>query len=292
MRDKTRRSLFKASRYVKKGLKAVGLGSILPLREWHQRFKESIKADHTIIDGFEMYLDKKDSLDLSVDESYDIFDREILKQMVHPGDHVIDLGANIGFYTLTLARLVGPQGKVYAFEPSPDNFSLLCRNVEVNGFHNVTLVRKAVSSQTGKAQLFLCESNAGDHRIFGKGGDRQAVEIETVALDDFFGSSREAPHLIKMDIQGAEGMALEGMQGLLSRATRLSILMEFWPQGLARCGADPGQLLASLQSLGFQLKVLDHRRASVDPIPDLDAFLALPRFAEGKHSNLLCVKNQ
>lgn len=291
MHDKTRRSLFQASRYIKKGLKAVGLGPILPLREWHQRFKESIKTDHTFIDGFEMYLDKKDSLDLSVDDSYDEFDREILRQIVHPGDHVIDLGANIGFYTLTLARLVGPEGRVYAFEPSPENFALLSRNVQCNGFQAVTLVQKAVSNKNGKAQLFLCDTNAGDHRIFEAREDRQAVAIETVTLDDFFRDSSEDLHLIKMDIQGAEGMALEGMQGLLSRSRRLSIMMEFWPQGLVRCGADPGKVLDLLHSLGFQLKVLDHRRKSVEPIGKLNEFLNQPRFAEGKHSNLLCEKN-
>ena len=290
MRDTTRRKLFSLSRIVKKGLKAVGIGYLLPLREWHAAFKKRLKTDHTFIDGHEMFLDQQDSLDLSIDDSYDAFERDLLKQQVGEGDRVIDLGANIGLYTLTLARLVGETGRVYAFEPDPTNFALLSKNVELNGYRNVTLERKAVSDKTGPAHLFRCEDNAGDHRITDSDEGRDSVEIEVISLDDYFSSDLVPIRLIKMDIQGAEGGALKGMAQLLDRSTDPRILMEFWPAGLERFGTNPRELLETLRARGFQILQIDHRRKELVEVTDFSAFLAEPRLCSGKHANLLCLR--
>jgi len=75
---------------------------------------------------------------------------------VKPGQTVLDIGASIGFFTLLLARLVGPSGRVFAFEPDTVSFALLKANVLVNGHRNVTLVNKAVTATTGVQKLYVC----------------------------------------------------------------------------------------------------------------------------------------
>ena len=88
-----------------------------------------------------------------------------LKAHVGPGQTAIDLGANIGYFTLLLAQLVGQDGQVVAFEPDPENFQLLERNVRANGYTNVAVRREAVADYSGRAPLFLSDVNPGDHGL-------------------------------------------------------------------------------------------------------------------------------
>ena len=217
------------------------------------------------------------------------FETELVINEVRPGDTVIDLGAHIGYYTLLLARLVGPSGRVIAFEPDPANFELLQRNVEGNGYRNVTLCPLAVSDRCGRAQLYRSADNAGDHRLHASPEARASVLVETVSLDHFFRDYAGRVDLVKMDVQGSEGAALEGMRGLLSRLPRLKLLTEFWPAGLARAGWSAARYLGQLQGHGFRLYALHEERpglwrVSADQLlrdfpPDQECF-----------ANLYCVK--
>ncbi len=291
MSNTFRHWLFALSRLIKKALRLLGIGYLLPLREWHSALKSKLKTDHAYVDGHELYLDPQDSLDLSIDASYDAFERDLLKQYVQKGDRVIDLGANIGLYTLTLARLVGEEGKVYAFEPEPTNFALLTKNIEVNGYKNVVLERKAVSDKTGTARLFRCADNAGDHRIMDSGeGMRDSIEIEMLSLDDYFHDNPVPIHFIKLDIQGAEGGALRGMREVFARSSGLRILMEFWPAGLEKFGTKPREVLEFLKSENFQILRIDRRKRCLTEVIDFDSFLSDHRLLAGKHANLLCLR--
>ena len=80
---------------------------------------------------------------------------KLFKKEMKQGMIVVDIGAHIGYFTLLAARLVGETGRVFAFEPDPDNYSLLIKNVSVNGHDNVIPVQKAVSNKTGQVRLFL-----------------------------------------------------------------------------------------------------------------------------------------
>ena len=130
------------------------------------------------INGHKLFLDKLDSLGIFRHGFYDQFQTEIVKKIIKKGDIVLDVGAHIGYFTLIFAKLVGKNGKVFAFEPDPTNFDLLTKNVEINGYKNVILVRKAFSDKTGKTNLFLSNINAGDHMIIDTKENRNSVEIE------------------------------------------------------------------------------------------------------------------
>jgi FkbM family methyltransferase len=164
---------------------------------------------------------------------------ELLSDEIRSGDTVLDLGANVGYYTLLFAELVGEHGRVFAFEPDPSNLRLLEKNVRLNGFTNVVLVPEAVSDRTGDLRLFLSASNKGDHRIYDSQDGRTSIPIKVVRLDDYFAHRKGRVDFIKMDIQGAEPSAVRGMPSLLESNRRLKILLEFWPMGISAMGGDP-----------------------------------------------------
>lgn len=136
--------------------------------------------------GHQMHLDERDSMRLSFTRVYEPLETQWMFDHVGPNDVVVDVGANIGYYTLLLAKQVGHAGRVFAFEPDPVNFDLLQRNVERNGYRNIVLERLAVSDVTGSVTLFTNEENRGDHRIHPTTSDLPAVEVPSVRLDDYF----------------------------------------------------------------------------------------------------------
>jgi len=113
------------------------------------------------------------------------FECTMISQLCRPGMFAADVGANLGFYSLLLARLVGPTGRVWAFEPDSLNFAWLQKNIAANGYSNITAVNKAVGAASGKQGLYLSDIHTGDHHTY-PSDQRKSVLIEAVALDDFF----------------------------------------------------------------------------------------------------------
>jgi len=181
-------------------------------------------------------------------------------RLLRPGITVVDIGANIGYYTIISAQAVGVTGRVLAFEPGPDNIRILRHNVALNGLDNVTVRQEAVAANGGRLTLHLSSINPGDHRIYNGEDDdlynvgrtRQTVEVESVALDDFLETLDWNVDLIKMDVQGAEHAALQGMKRTLTRNKDVVLMAEYWPHGLSRSGTTPDAFLKELGELGFQ----------------------------------------
>ena len=223
--------------------------------------------------GLRMYLDPTDTVVTRIIATHGKWEADetaLFLRTVKPGDTIVDAGANVGYYTVIGSRLVGDQGKVYAFEPDPTNFELLRKNVQLNRLTNVVLERKALSNRKGTVKLFIADENKGDHRIYQPVGEsRLSVDVEAVRLDEYFQDHKRGIDFIKIDTQGAEGVILEGMTGLLERRTDApTIFMEFWPHALEQLGSDPGTVVSRLQSsnykfyeirerLGKQLRALD-----------------------------------
>ncbi|MCI0330811.1 MAG: FkbM family methyltransferase [candidate division Zixibacteria bacterium] len=227
------------------------------------------------LDGMKLYLHPQDlelSKKLLTDKTWEPFETGILAGQVKKGDVVLDVGANVGYYTLLFSRWVGETGKVYAFEPDPDNFALLQKNVRANRRQNVTLVQKGVSNRTGKLKLYLSGRNKAGHRIYATGEARPSLEIESVRLDDFFRDYEGKIDFIKMDIEGAEALALEGMAELLAKNGTLKLATEFWPSALKAAGTDPGKYLSSLVEAGFVLLEIDEQKEQALPA-DVPALL-------------------
>ena len=180
-------------------------------------------------------------------------------QNCHPGMGVLDIGANVGFWTALAARLVGPQGRVLAFEPDPSNFQCLQATLAANSFSWVEPYPLAASDQAGSIRLYLSEENCGDHRIYPHAQGTRSLDIQAVRLDDFLGEKQVSRvDLIKIDVQGAEAKVLSGLSTTLARHRPL-IFFEFWPCGLRQMGNDPVEdVLRYLERLSYQLHRIDH----------------------------------
>jgi FkbM family methyltransferase len=266
-----------------------GLGKLSFVRKINRFIASRLRSPSAEVDGHKMLLDSRDSLGISIKGIYDPGGTAVVKKAVKPGDIVLDIGANIGYYTLIFARLAGETGKVYAFEPEPANFSILKKNVEMNGYKNVVLVQKAVSNRNGKTRLYLASGNTSDHRIYDSQDGRRYIDVETIQLDDYFSRSREKINFIKMDIQGAEGLALQGMTGLLNNSVDLKVMMEFCPAWFARLNIDPADTLNGLTACGFQMFEIGAREKSLRPV-NTAGLLREYTAARKNSTNLLLVK--
>jgi FkbM family methyltransferase len=173
----------------------------------------------------------------------------------------IDVGANIGVYTLFLRKLVGPTGRVIAIEAEPKNYSRLLH--AVNKQKNIETIHAAAAERFGKLRLFMSEKLNVDHHTYDEGEGRQCIEIDAVALDDLV-QRGEPVHFIKMDIQGAELSALKGAERILRENYSIKILLEYWPYGLRRSGHEPKELLSLLADSGFQIKPVGVNKTQMD----------------------------
>lgn len=178
-----------------------------------------------------------------------------LAQTVKPGDVVLDLGANVGFFTLLYSRQVGPTGHVHAFEPGIQSNALLQTNIAINNLTNVTAYRSAVADYDGHAKFLLCATGDSDNRLLDNSGEqRQEISTKVVTIDAMFAGAKI--DFIKMDVQGAELMALKGMQKTIAANPAIRMLVEFAPQCLLQASTSPVELLALISALGLSISIL------------------------------------
>lgn len=226
---------------------------------------------------------------------YEKLETQFLRRRLGPGMTVVDIGANVGYYTAMFAHAIGPDGRVIAFEPEPDNLHFLSRTIELNGFQNVDIVPAALSDHPGQCRLYLSDDNRGDHRIYnghqGKHG-RRAIDVTMTTLDDALEQRGALANvtLIKMDIQGAEALAIGGMTRTLAANSELCMLTEFWPQGMRNAGGDPVVFLQTLKDAGMTI----HRLVDgPDPLQPVDDFARLIDALPGRHyTNLVCSRKE
>ena len=161
-------------------------------------------------------------------------------KLISRGENVIDIGANLGYFTVLFSHLVGEKGKVYGFEPELKNYALLKSNILFNRLANVTIENQAVSNRRGVVDLYLSSVNKGDHRIAYTAG-RERQTISSIVLDDYMSNSSEPVDFIKSDTQGHELKVLKGMTAVIERnSDHLCCLLEFSP-GLLEA-SEPGGL--------------------------------------------------
>ena len=277
----------------KKGVKLFAktrLGESYPIVLVYNFLYHRLRSDFSVVHGHKMFLDQNDSLRLSIFKVYEPFQTELIMNEIKKGDIVLDIGANIGYYTLLFAKLVGNNGKVFAFEPDPKNFDLLKRNVELNNYKNVVLVQKAVSDKNGKIKLYLSKNNKAHHSVFNQLGSDQFIEIDAIKLDDYFKDSNNID-FIKIDVEGAEYDVFNGMQKTLNKNKNLKIITEFCPAWLEKCDRNPGEYLEELMEQGFKFYNINERKKKINLIGVSKLLDEYPP-NRWRHTNLLCVKGE
>ncbi len=151
---------------------------------------------------------------------------EVFRKITRPGMTILDIGANIGWYTLLGANLVGPSGKVISVEPEPRNFNMLAESVKMNNLRNVRLINACISQSSGKVKLYLSATNQGGHSIIYP--TDHYVESDAVTIDQILKQEGKVD-ILKIDAESAEPLIFEGGTSLLKQNFRLHILMEYSP---------------------------------------------------------------
>jgi FkbM family methyltransferase len=206
---------------------------------------------------------------------YEPNETRFLRERLRPGMTFVDIGANIGFYTLLGSRCVGGSGHVLAVEPEPYNRSLLCRNVARNQLNNVQVKSCALSAEPGTAILRRSDTNFGDHRVR---ASTEANGDETISLDTFDHVLLEAgldrPDVVKMDTQGYECHIVRGMKRFLEDRHPAVVLTEYWPYGMRQAGGNPGEFLTTFADHGFAASVLNREGGLVaSTVDSIDKYL-------------------
>lgn len=260
------------------------LSSIL----FHKTFSVSSK-----INGLVMYansLDRIMALFLWKLSFLEDFEFQKVRGFVKKGMIVLDIGSNIGFYTLQFSKLVGKNGKVFAFEPDPDNYSLLAKNIEKNNLNNVIAIKKAVLNKTGPLQLYLCKENRGDHRIFESNDERDSIKIDGTKIDDIF-SSETKIDIIKMDIQGSEYLAVEGMHDVIERNEDIIIITEFSPYRLKKCGFSGNIFLNKIKEIGFKTILINEKEKVLEEVSSEELSRLCNERNPHDYVNIILMKN-
>ena len=190
--------------------------------------------------------------------TWEPLETELVRRLLPHYRRFIDLGANLGWYTVIAGLLLRGRGKVHAFEPALSNFRLLENNVGMNGLDNVRLHQIAVGNHLGTTTLFLAADNQGDHSLHGSGKRRPSARVPLTTLDAHFGALPSAPFLLKSDTQGAEPSILAGARQFLRCDNGNSaFIMEFWPFGIVAAGWTVLGYLDAIEHLGREVFVID-----------------------------------
>lgn len=211
----------------------------------------------TTNEGHRLYIDLQDDIIATALIEYGAWEltlTELIKKLVKPGMTVLDVGAHVGYYATLLSELVGERGRVIAFEPEKQNFALL--QVNAGTLPNCMLVNKGVSNNAGSVELYLADGNLGAHSMHVH--TERSETIETVVLDDFLDGRVD---FIKMDIEGNEPLALEGMKKILAQP-QVQMVFEYVPGYVA----NPEKMFNDLAAHGFTFFVVSHETGALTPI--------------------------
>jgi len=187
---------------------------------------------------------------------------DAFRAAVRPGAVALDIGANVGAYSLALGRWVGGGGHVFAFEPSPLEYDGLCEHIRLNHLGDrVTPVRAAVGAAVGTLP-FIVESTAGEGRLAATGSTRATVEVTATTVDAFCAREGVTPDFVKVDVEGAELDVLCGASETIERTRgRLALFVELHPARWAERGLTRADLEREIDRLGLAVTSL---------VPDAD----------------------
>lgn len=282
--------VYRLSAYLRtKGVRTDSVGRRLIRRVNHplMKFLANDEPFLTTVHGIPLYIYPNTFETVAyLCQPFEPYTTALFERAVSPGATILDLGAQFGYFSLIAAKRVGPEGRVYAFEPALANFTLLERNIRMNGYAEIIHpVQQAVGDHRARVTFFVYDGSDshGMHR-HPRVAVKETTEVECIALDEWLGG--QAVDVVKMDIEGQEPYALQGMKQTIARSDRLILFAEFAPAYLRRAGVEPQDYLEQLVSLGFDVHLIDEESRCLKPIPRDHAWRTPPTW----HANVYCRK--
>lgn len=191
----------------------------------------------------------------------------IVLQLLRSDADFVDIGANIGWYSLVAAHALGARGHVHSFEPELLNLEKLKSNISINNLDNITVNEWALSNRSGVATLHVSDVNLGDHSLFALHSRPGTTKVVLDRLDRYDGIHHDRPLVIKLDVQGGEVDVLEGARGILETQTRdIVLLCEVAPAALAGAGRATCELASLLNGFGFAAALVDPTSPRIIPM--------------------------
>lgn len=225
-----------------------------------------------VLGRYRIFVDTKDvglSTFLLLDGYWEMWTTEAMLQFVRPGMTALDIGANLGYFTMLMADLAGPSGRVLAFEPVPRMAERLRQSVHVNGFAGTTHVHElALGDAPGEIDMFVPQLEPKNAHFSPAEGRPGEVRVPIARADQIEGALDA--DFIKIDVEGAEEGVWRGLEGILRRGRALTIFLEFTPARYANAAA----FLSTILAENFALHRIDYT-AGVVPV-SLETVLGAP----------------
>ena len=184
---------------------------------------------------------------------FDLRGIKYLKSILKEGSTFIDIGANIGSYSLVASKLVGDNGKVFAFEPVDKIFTSLKKTISNNSIYNIDLIKKIVTNKVSEFNIYISDdSNSGRSTILENEEMEKFEVVESITLDKFIEEVNiDRIDFIKIDVEGAELSVLEGMKNVLTKF-RPILFIEISPDIKSNQGAQENSITDFLSALGYE----------------------------------------
>jgi len=229
------------------------------------------------------------------ENAYENFTSDLLLNLSRDNMLFIDIGAHYGYYTVLMGTR-HPDCKIIAFEPVPENFEILKRNISLNQLKNTELHNVAVSDSDGVRKFNVTEASDScgfyEHPLT---QTSKVIKVRTVCLDNFLKETPKVPTIIKLDAEGHEPHILKGMKKILIASENIKLIIEFNPKCLRSGGYKPAGLLEDIFQYGFDTYVIDDNKRLTYKLTQ-DSFEKwhdyLPEGDENRATNLLCIKKE
>jgi FkbM family methyltransferase len=220
------------------------------------------RKPYVFIEGYKLYINKMDTVvsDTLMNQGvWEPYVTNIYKKYAKNSKVILDIGANLGYYTILAAKCIKVGGKIFAFEPVMSNFNLLNKTVINNNLTNVVMEKIAIGSKNDNKKIYLNMENYGDNRIYSYGKNCKKEKIKITSLDNYFSKYGGVIDLIKMDIQGYELEAISGAENLLKHRRINIIISELWPMGFSFMKTNWKIYTRLLESFGFRLLEINEK---------------------------------
>lgn len=235
-----------------------GIGQTFPwLHDLYKAAYRTQSSETTVVTiplGVRLEIQANDTgpgLYLASTGEYEPFETKLVLAALKKGDTFIDIGTHVGYYSLLAAKTVGKKGKVVSLEAAPANAELLKKNITRNKLSSIiTVIQAAANNKVGTADFYFSNTSSGDHSLTKKTGTKQTVHTTTV--DTLTRKLKLEPCVIKMDVEGAENIVMEGMKQTLKRKSVRAVFLEVTPNG--KQNQKPIEML---QNAGFSCYLID-----------------------------------